>query len=77
MPKAEEFGFDPDTFPAEVESLVQRLEEHDPGGSFRSEALYYWEEACSEEREQRISFIAHAMSALRDRFRHVLKEIGE
>ena len=77
MVKAEEFGLQEDTLPTEIEELLGTLEEHDTEGSFRTEAQHYWEESCGMDFEQRSSFVAHAIDALRQRFRETLREIEE
>lgn len=77
MPNAEVFGLKPDRLPPEVEEFIERLEEHDPRGSFRTEALHYQEEACSLTLETRNSFVAHVIGALRMRFRETLQEMEE
>lgn len=82
---AEEFGFSPDALPENIAEFVSDLEQAQARVSgplkkgersaFRIEAEHYWREACGMKFESPNSFVAHALGALRERFRREIRDL--
>ncbi len=87
---AADFDFSADVLPEEIEQLVTSLEvasadPHVPQkkrkkgepkkSAFRIEAEHYWAEACGMKFEEGNGFIAHALGALRERFRAEIRTL--
>jgi len=75
------FGFSENTLPAEVEKLIEQLDEADSEqtASHRIEATHYWQEIFDTRLlfEQSNDVLAHALRNIRLRFDSVLDDDGE